>query len=861
MSAVLHFSSARAFISRSISAYLKCAAAHLSSRRVTGETADGSHDTEPDVSRNLDTTSALHHNSGMKRLSLSGVTFLVALATLTRSAPACGDPPVLGVAGTKAQLLIQAREGSVRIGEPVFANLILPKDSPLPTGTLNRASCTSLQFTVTPASGWHDPWSDWYYSGIPQHATGRDGPDTCGVTGVMKGMPIPPPQMNFTLNDWIEFERPGKYKISVTYRTQFRTPQEVLDDPYDDGKSAVNITLATEPVEIEVLPESPDVTNRVSDALAVLRSHFRDDDPWSFSPDPTPFPVWTQYSHSEAAIPLLAQFYEQNSNVARRGLIASPHRKLVVQAMEKELLDPRHSVDFNFPAELAFIAAEVQHPELFGGGSKDWRSPEWEQASMRRNELFHQLLAEYTRKLLSAIPRKHEDPRRDSLSAALVILARWDLPGKAQLRKQAADEAARLIPKMKEAPILGEDEWKIVATPALLPYLRKTEPHADQMHWLYQLAPQRARQSMIHSALGGDWATVTEWATVVPEDERPSAVLDSHLAKALRQEPDDELENNLDQILLRLGGSDLIAPVRQILASESCMGRPALWAFLLKREGEEATRRLIRSYHQNSADPACDAELPFQQIWLNYPVRYWSLQVEAIVVSQLDKTDSLATGAAGLLERLGSKDSEPALWARLEKWHRSPPMRPVGGEQPIAESDDLEATLVSALLDGPSWSPEPERIDRLRHLCIYQCDSLKWALSTKQIQRLVIWDEGHGDVRFVSISHPVNIHECKRWIQRFPAGTRFVVTMWPGNAPLTAAQVDARYPNLGELMRNRKLEILNVLPYDGYGRCKDSHPDWRGVGSELSHFLISGQAQWARRTWLLRAGAHMTGVQ
>jgi hypothetical protein len=35
-----------------------------------------------------------------------------------------------------------------------------------------------------------------------------------------------------------------------------------------------------------------------------------------------------------------------------------------------------------------------------------------------------------------------------------MILARWDLPGKAQLRMQAAEEASRLMPKMKEAPIL-----------------------------------------------------------------------------------------------------------------------------------------------------------------------------------------------------------------------------------------------------------------------------------------------------------------------------------------------------------------------------------------------------------------------
>jgi len=777
---------------------------------------------EKDVSGNLDITSVLHHNSAMKRPFQFGVKVLVAVAALAGLAPACGDPLAQVAAGTKAHLVVQAQSGMIRIGERVFANLVLPKDSQLPTGTLSRASCTSLQFAVEPAGGWHDPWADWYYSGIPQHATGRDGPRSCGVVGYLPGAQIPPPQINFTLNDWIEFDRPGKYKISVTYRTDFRKPQDVLDDPYDDRKSAVNITLTTEPVEVDVLPEAANVANLASDALILLESHFRDDDPWSFSPDSTPFPEWTQYSHSEAVIPLLAQFYEQNSNVAGRGLIASSHRKLVVQAMEKELVDPRHSVDFNFPAELAFIAAEVQRPELFGAGDKAWWSPEWEQASKRRNEVFLQLLAEYTRKLLSALPQKHAAALRDSLSAALLILARWDLPGKAQLRKQAADEAARLMPQMNEAPNLWEEEWKVIASPALLPYLRKTEGF-EQMRWLYKLAPQEARRSMIHSAARGDWATVAGWAAVMPENEKPSAVVESHLARALRQEPDVETDDNLNQVPLRLGGANLIAPVRQILAAESCVGSPALWAFLLKQEGGLAEERLIRRYHQDGADPICDADLALQQIWLNHAVRYWSPQLEAIVVSQLDKSDSIATDAAHLLERFGSKDSEPALWTRLEEWHRSPPFRARDSTQSMSPEKDLEARLLSALLNGRSWLPEPQRIDRLRQLCVYRCDSLKWARSTEQIQHFPVWELNEGDRHF---GDPANsFDDFKAWIQRFPAGTSFEINALPGNAPLTEAEVNARYSDLGPLMRKLKLKIVNVLPYDEYGRCKDSRSD------------------------------------
>jgi hypothetical protein len=763
----------------------------------------------------------------MNRPLKFGVKLLMALATLTRLAPACGDPPTNGVAGTKAQLVIQAQGGIVRIGEPVFANLILPKNSPLRTGTLSRASCTSLQFTVEPAVGWHDPWADWYYSGIPQHATGRDGPSTCGVVGGAIGMEVPPPQISFTLNDWIEFDRPGKYKISVTYRTEFRKPQEELDDPYDDRKSTTYVTLTTESIEVEVLPEAANVASLASDARILLQSHFRDDDPAWGSSDSMGFPEWTQYSRSEAVIPLLAQFYEQRPNVARRGLITTPHRDLVVHEMEKELVDPRHSVGLDFPEVLAFSAAELQHPELFGAHTDDSWSSKWERDSLERTHLFLHLLSDYTRKLLLALPDKHDGPQRDSLSVALLILARRDLPEKAELRKLAADKAAQLLPKMKVAPNLSDEEWKIIASPALLPYLRKTELYAEHMRSLYELAPNDARRMMIHSAARDDWGVVAGWAAVIPEGGKPSAALDSDLARALRKESDDiVLESYLDRILLRLGGPDLITPARQILASESCVGDSALWAFLLKQQGPLAERRLIQRYQRDSHDPTCDADLPLQQIWLNHSARYWSPQLEAIVVSQLDKPDSLAVGAAHLLEKFGSKDSEDALWSRLAKWHHSHPLRPRAGAawQSVQDEDDLEAALQAALLDGRSWAPEPALIDRLRHLCVYRCDDLKWERSTEQVQRLTITDENQGDIGFISVSRPVTFDEFRDWIQRFPAGTRFSVTRWPGNAPLTASQVDIKYPNVGQLMRKLNLEIVNTLPYDDYGRCKRSGP-------------------------------------
>src|SRR6476619_7144463 len=94
----------------------------------------------------------------MKSWLSSGWEVAAALVLLSRMAPACGDPSSDATAGAKAKLVVQTEDGRVRIGEVVYANLILPEKSKLQIGTLTRASCTSFKFKVEPQTGWRDPW-------------------------------------------------------------------------------------------------------------------------------------------------------------------------------------------------------------------------------------------------------------------------------------------------------------------------------------------------------------------------------------------------------------------------------------------------------------------------------------------------------------------------------------------------------------------------------------------------------------------------------------------------------------------------------------------------------------------------------
>lgn len=195
------------------------------------------------------------------------------LAVLAGLAAACGDANLPGTARGQAQLVLN-KGTTVHIGQVVVASLILPKDATLETGTMWRSGCSPFHFKVEPETGWHDPWADWHQSGIPKHASASDKPyqNNCGVTGgwapvritIVDGKvvsepqpPPPPPQIGFLLNSWLEFDKPGKYTVSLTYRAKLSNG---LGETWNENVPDSFVTLQTDPIEIEVL--SPTVDQR-----------------------------------------------------------------------------------------------------------------------------------------------------------------------------------------------------------------------------------------------------------------------------------------------------------------------------------------------------------------------------------------------------------------------------------------------------------------------------------------------------------------------------------------------------------------------------------------------------------------------
>lgn len=295
-----------------------------------------------------------------------------------RLAAACGDAKLLATAMEKAQLVL--KQGTVvHMGEAVGASLILPKDSKLETGTMVRSGCSPFHFKVEPETGWHDPWADWYYSGIPQHASAWDRPQrsSCGVTGGRMGglitidgkvvsvpePPDPPPQIAFSLNDWVRFDNPGKYTISLTYRARASKTENSEDSNREKDDSLV--TLQTDSIEIEVLPEPAEARRHATTELAAYTMRVRKTDPAARNSETVPYPIELLYSQAEGIIPSVVQLYDSGS-VDQSTLLNAANQRALVEEMEHRLRGPDESISDGFIHLLAFSKTRLQHPELFG---------------------------------------------------------------------------------------------------------------------------------------------------------------------------------------------------------------------------------------------------------------------------------------------------------------------------------------------------------------------------------------------------------------------------------------------------------------------------------------------------------------
>jgi len=203
-------------------------------------------------------------------------------------------------------LATQSGKTTFRLGEQIdlefrFASGTSSRYEVAPCYPSRRFVGTSPDvFIVDPDRGTADPLAD-----IPAQISGMP---CVGVPLFLGPTPI---VRNRILNEWVEFHRPGRYRITAT------THQIV------DAQSHVPLRLRSNTVEIQmVVPEAGWAETQARQAIAVLETSSSDDEIIRAGKT-------LRFLETAEAAPALVEFFDKSFRAGpdlRLGLIGSPYR-------------------------------------------------------------------------------------------------------------------------------------------------------------------------------------------------------------------------------------------------------------------------------------------------------------------------------------------------------------------------------------------------------------------------------------------------------------------------------------------------------------------------------------------------------
>jgi len=662
------------------------------------------------------------------------------------------------------------------------------------SGPVERPGLAIDELRLEPRTGVVDPLQDFLSS-----VGGWDGP--------------PPRHMPFIdaggtwrsaeINDWFQFQKPGKYRLTVLAHAVPNGFGILVDRP----AGAAVVTSNT--IEFSIAAADPAWQEEtLRKALEFVGGEFN-------------------YGHQEkgrrmlrflathAAVNAIIKHYADERfrrEDYRYGLFAFPDRTYVVRQMEDGILEPSVGISAEYLGTLAAISVYKDHPEFLPSGeSPDLGKMSWSfpcptvmPAGTPNPQAAHLNLIDseedrYFRELLSVLGSKIGAARALSLEAMLDWpflrgrkLQSTEAALRATLREQLAEDFLDLPASDQSDLLYGR--WPDIADAAMLPALRRlysdTPPEPDQqgqyvsllLQRITDLAPSEGRALTLKEIERQHPRLDLTFHHLLPDKEIPE--LDKSLAANL------EASNGDDMTIVELIGryaSTAIFP--RVLAMEQdrlgtmpCEAQARFVAYAIKADARTGAQLLEKAL-------AARDETPCYTLVLGWVARRrFSPVVEQSAIAHLDDPDlEVAADAAGTLGAYGSPAAEQPLWDRLQKWHQVWAGR--AAELPNGTGSvftnglqtALEIALVNGLARARSWFAGPEKLRSIRALCVSQyaqgqVDIMLDTLSSTPL----IGVSTFGDGRFsggVYQYQTDSIDALKEKLAQLPSGTMFTVSL------------------------------------------------------------------------------------
>ncbi len=692
-------------------------------------------------------------------------------------------------------------QGELITIEMLFASSV-PKTYKVVTNTYDRGGRLGIDtYHIDPEVGTSDPLND-YFQSLFWSMGG-------GLSGLPPLLDEKPYVIAQDLNEFVRFDRPGKYRLWVTNSRISKI------DPNNKYKAAGQFKVTSTTVEFEILPADAGwQKQKIEDVRAALDGTREGDQRTACRA--------LRFLNSEEAETEMIRRYRGNTNGCdgefHFGLVSSPRREFVIREMERQLSAPDHPVTSSFIHTLVTLTYSAQYGPMppYPEGNQE-KMKEWQAEMQSRRDVVQDITERFMEQLSETVASKEKSAKAVSLETLLEFES--NVPNE----KRTAAKAARVEQIAAALPAIFPDLpterqyalltsfWKPMASPAMVPILRqlidkpsprREGPFSDlrgiALQRLLALAPEEGRKAILSEMRRTPLRVRPQLLGILPDETLPE--FDEILSDKLAQrdsKSEFEVVADYSALIARYATSASLPIVKRAVVNKvgtmACAIQAAAIAYFLRVDPDYGAEVLEQALAARK-DTGC-YKFEFDEVTRLYS----SSKLDEIAAAHLDDADTtVAVQAADALGQHGSAAAEQRLMDRLERWHT----QWSGNEkeiQPLIENGEVagepaqfERALVRALVHARAWVADLEKMNRIRQLCLTpsgrrEVDEAIRDFSNHSIQ--VSFGSIDDEPNSISVDQyrPDSVKSLKEKLGQFSKGTVF---MWrTGDGGMAAEQL------------------------------------------------------------------------
>jgi hypothetical protein len=546
----------------------------------------------------------------------------------------------------------------------------LPDTYVIDTASYDRSGRLDIDdFVLDQKDGVVDPLHDYYSGGLFSFMGGG----LYGILALEKKAHL----INYDLNEWCRFDKPGKYRLYVV------SGRITKGKPYHSGNKAVS--PASNIVDFEILPADQRWEQQtLSEALKAVDSRVKANPNANEDPRRDSCRV-LRFLGTEGAIKeSIRRFRGQDRDCDYEydfGLLGTPRRAFAVAQMEAALDAPNQRITGSFLSTLSFLSYLLENPSPLPPypTNNETEQKVWQLQIAERHRAYDDIVQRYVGRLAISVKQKQGSASAVTLNTLIDFQTRSNSTSDDARRRELAASLAKVfldLPLDMQQSLL-DYRWKQIADPAMLPILRQLYQHPPDMHVLpqpfpglalqrvYELAPEEGRQLILDEIRRPQLRVSSRVLGSLPDKELPQ-VEDAIVARAIN--PSDGFNQEETALALVNRYASVAALPRLRVAFENrignmaCLSQESLLSYFLRSDegfGIEMLRAALNAREQTRCYATALTTAATNR--MSPALKHLALEVLE------DKNEDVMGQAAEVLGKFGDATNKDRVKARIKQ--------------------------------------------------------------------------------------------------------------------------------------------------------------------------------------------------